>query len=112
MLLTEEHDGSTVTARVGDTIEVSLAENPSTGYRWDVTELDDSVVSAGESSFSPAGDGIGAGGSRHMVFRVRHAGITRIELTLRRNWDPAGAALQHWGVTIEVVQGDPADLSD
>ena len=101
MLLTEENNNTTVAARVGDTIEVSLRENPSTGYRWEVVALDGSVVSAGESRFSPAAEGIGAGGTRHMAFRVAGAGAGRIELVLRRQWEPVSDAIQRWSVTVE-----------
>lgn len=109
MLLTEENDNTTVTARIGDTIEVSLSENPSTGYRWEVAALDSSVVSAGESRFSPPAGGIGAGGTRHMAFRVRDAGVGRVELVLRRSWEPVDAAIQRWSVTVEARGGYTAD---
>ena len=103
MLLTEQNDNATVTARVGETIEVSLAENPSTGYRWELAAVDSSVASAEGSRFSPAGGGIGAGGTRHMTFRVRAAGTGRIELVLRRSWEPAGAAQRRWSVAVEAA---------
>lgn len=111
MLLTEENNNTAVAARVGDTIEVLLAENPSTGYRWEVAAFDNSVLSAEESRFSPAAGGAGAGGTRHMAFAVRDAGTGRIELVLRRSWEPAGAAIQRWSVTVEVRVGDTADGS-
>lgn len=109
MLLTEENNNTTVTARVGDTIEVLLAENPSTGYRWEVAALDMSVLSAGESRFSPTAGGVGAGGARHMAFPVHDAGTGRIELILRRSWEPADAAIKRWGVTVEVRDGHTAN---
>jgi len=108
LLLTEQDNNTTVTARVGDTIEVLLAENPSTGYRWEVAVLDSSVLGAGESRFSPAAGAIGAGGTRHMAFPVRDAGTGRIELVLRRNWEPVGAAIQRWSVTVDVRDGHTA----
>jgi inhibitor of cysteine peptidase len=108
VLLTEENDNTTVAARIADTIEVSLHENPSTGYRWEVAALDANLASAGESRFSPTAGGIGAGGTRHMAFRVRDAGVGRIELVLRRSWEPVGAAIQRWSVTVE-ARGHTAD---
>jgi inhibitor of cysteine peptidase len=113
VLLTEAANNTAVTARIGDTIEVLLSENPSTGYRWEVAAFDSSVVSAGESRFSPAAGGIGARGTRHMTFLVRGAGTGRIELVLRRNWEPADAVIQRWSVTVEVREGelpDPAEF--
>jgi len=108
LLLTDENDNTTVTARIGDTIEVLLAENPSTGYRWEVATVDGSVLSGGESRFSPTAGGIGAGGTRHMSFRVRAAGTGRIELVHRRSWEPVSAAIQGWSVTVEVPGGHTA----
>ena len=100
MLLTEENDNTTITARIGETIEVSLGENPSTGYRWEVAALDSSIVSTGESQFSPTAEGIGASGTRHMTFHVHDAGTGRIELVLRRSWEPPSAAIKRWGVAV------------
>lgn len=104
MLLTEENNNTTVAAHIGDMIEVLLSENPSTGYRWEVAAFDRSVVSAGESRFAPAAGGIGAGGTRHLAFLVRDAGTGRVELVLRRSWEPADAAIDRWSVTV-VVRG-------
>jgi inhibitor of cysteine peptidase len=106
VLLTEKDDGTSVTARVGDMIEVSLSENPSTGYRWEVAEIGSSIVSAEETSFALSGSGIGAGGTRHMGFRARHAGVGRVELILRRSWEPADAAIARWRIAIEVRDGN------
>src|SRR6185295_9956236 len=46
--LTELDDGRTIEAKVGDTIELVLSENASTGYRWAFDGVDEQVVRAGE----------------------------------------------------------------
>jgi inhibitor of cysteine peptidase len=102
VLLTEKDDDRTVAARVGDTIEVSLAENASTGYRWEIAEFDSRIVGIEESRFTPLPGGIGSGGTRHIAFRARNTGVGRVELILRRSWEAADAKIARWSIVIEV----------
>lgn len=94
-----------VTAAIGDLVEIALRENPSTGYRWEISKFDGRIVSPEESSFSVAPGAIGAAGRRRMTFRTRDSGAGRIELVLRRSWEPASAAVARWAIAIEVNDG-------
>lgn len=105
MLLTEKDDSTIVQAGVGDTVEVALSENPSTGYRWEVTGFGSPLVSVEHNGFSAARGAIGAAGTRSLVFRARSPGAARIELSLRRHWEPASAAIKRWAITIDVHDG-------
>jgi inhibitor of cysteine peptidase len=105
VLLTDQDDNKIVTARAGDTIEVSLGENPSTGYRWEITEFDSRIVSVERNEFAGSAGGAGAGGTRRVAFRARAAGTVHIELALRRTWEPADATLARWSIAIEVQAG-------
>jgi inhibitor of cysteine peptidase len=110
VLLSEKDDNTTVTAGVGDTVEVALNENPTTGYRWEITDFDSRIVSGEGSSFSVSPEAmIGAAGTRRITFRARNPGVVRIELILRRSWESANDAIARWAITIEVHDGQADD---
>jgi inhibitor of cysteine peptidase len=98
-VLTVDDHGGAVTIRPGETVEVRLAENPTTGYRWQLEPLDADVADAYTASSAAAG----AGGMR--VFRVtaRSAGDAEVRATLRRSWEPPeNAPLQTFAATVQV----------
>ena len=74
-----------VELRVGDTLVLGLEENPTTGYRWQVSTDDQLTPSA--DRFIPAGDAAaGGGGVRTLKFAVVTGGAGQIKLQLRREW--------------------------
>jgi inhibitor of cysteine peptidase len=86
-------DQEAVTAHVGDTVVVRLAENPSTGFTWTIAITGAGVVVA---DYSPAGGSDprpGAPGQRTFVLNATTAGDADVVLTLARPWE-AGAASQ------------------
>ena len=78
----ETNNGSSIDLEVGQTLEVSLEENPSTGFAWNVTEEPDAAVIAPvEDDFDisdPYSDG--AGGTRSLLFEAVAPGETEMLL--------------------------------
>ena len=78
----ETDNGSSIDLEVGQTLEVSLEENPSTGFAWNVTEEPDAAVIAPvEDDFDisdPYSDG--AGGTRSLLFEAVAPGETEMLL--------------------------------
>ena len=78
----ETDNGGSVDLEVGQTLEVSLEENPSTGFAWNVTEAPDAAVIAPvEDDFDisdPYSDG--AGGTRTLLFEAVAPGGTEMLL--------------------------------
>ena len=100
LLLTETHDGSVARVRVGDAIVLSLAENPTTGYRWKISAT--APLAAVADDFQAADFAAGSGGRRIARFTASAAGGARIEAELCRSWQP-DAALRRFVVTIEIA---------
>ncbi|HUN91376.1 MAG TPA: protease inhibitor I42 family protein [Burkholderiaceae bacterium] len=98
--------GATITLRGGDTLRLTLAENPTTGFRWSVPGPDalagvialrgDRYVAA---SASPAP---GAGGLRELCFGALRPGRVEVQLQLARPWE-ANAPRSTFRVVVEVV---------
>jgi inhibitor of cysteine peptidase len=86
--LTQSSNGSTVQAHEGDTLVLELPENPTTGYRWNLTSHDEILRLSGDS-FQPSGSqGAGGGGIRTLRFIIGHSGDTELGLALVRPWQP------------------------
>jgi inhibitor of cysteine peptidase len=86
--LDEKANGTTVAVKLGDTVEVSLPENPTTGYRWVLVpdpNLTASLVSAvfvPNQGVPPAN--VGVGGTRTWTFTAA-AGRGQIRLVSRQD---------------------------
>jgi inhibitor of cysteine peptidase len=84
----EEAEGQQVTMTVGQDLVLRLESNPSTGYGWEVAELDTSVVAQqGEPRFLPSSDLPGASGIETWRFRAVGRGRTDLRLVYRRSWE-------------------------
>jgi len=96
-------DGATVPASVGEQFTVSLEENPTTGYEWDMkagpglTLVGDEFVGPSPSP-SPL---MGAGGTHSWVFRVDKAGTLTLTGLYVRQWEADGKSAADFSLTIE-----------
>jgi inhibitor of cysteine peptidase len=86
-VLVGKHDsGRTVVLRKGDTVRLTLSENPSTGYRWRFRKrATKRVLRLVSSKFvsNPSSPGqVGVGGKHKYVFKARRKGRTSFRLGL------------------------------
>jgi len=80
--------GSQVELKAGQTLVISLEGNPTTGYTWEVAELDEQVLrQIGQAEFKPESDAIGAGGVQTLRFETVNSGQTTLKLVYRRPWE-------------------------
>ncbi len=101
--LTQADDGRLVSVGLGDVIKVSLAENPTTGYRWAADALDMTVLQLQDSTYSlNPGGGIGGGGIRTMTFQAASPGSARLKLKLWREWGGDASITNRFSVTVTV----------
>lgn len=102
--ITESDLSAPRTLARGDEVVIRLPENPTTGYRWQVTHSGAGELALLEERFVPGADnaGVGAGGDRLLRFRGRSAGEVRLEAVLRRAWDPPQASLRRHEFAIVV----------
>ena len=89
IVLTAEDNGGQVTLDQGQVLVVSLASNPTTGYRWEVVKVDESILrQEGEPEFVAPEAGatpmVGAGGTENFRFVVTGSGETSLALAYRR----------------------------
>ena len=101
--LTGDDAGTTVKVRNGDTFQVKLDGNPTTGYSWEPENLDTSILEQqGDWDFDPESSAVGAGGTVTTTFKAVGAGTTTLRLIYHRPFEQVVAPLETWEVTVEV----------
>lgn len=93
--------GGSVTARPGDEVVLSLPENPTTGYRWEIEAPGRSVEVADDAYDRGRDQGIGAGGRRTFTLRVGDGGAVEVQLRLARAWEADAIEAGSLGIVIE-----------
>lgn len=101
--LTQADDGQLVELRPGERLEVTLAGNPTTGYLWEVAEVDSAVLRlVGKVSYHQEGAGIGAGGVFTATLEAVAAGRTDLRLVYQRPFERDQPPAQAFAVRIVV----------
>ncbi len=95
--------GHTVRVVQGALVDVTLAENPTTGYTWRCTWEPTAAVTLVRSAFvRPTTGLVGAGGVRHFLLLVSQPGKIRVTLQHGQWWD-RGQRQQAKRFTIEAT---------
>ena len=83
--LDEQADDKDVALAVGEELTLTLPENPTTGYRWDVEKKGGPACELVSEEFvPPPGKAAGAGGHRRWRFRGAKEGQGDVMLTYGR----------------------------
>jgi inhibitor of cysteine peptidase len=85
-------DGDRIELDLGQVLVITLDSNPSTGFRWEVVEIDGAVLrQVGEAQFESSDrqdpPPPGTGGWETFRFEAVGAGETGLELVYRRPWE-------------------------
>lgn len=101
--MTDNDQGRTVELRIGESLEVELRANPTTGYAWDIASLDEEILKqVGETEFKQEREGRGVGGKIMMRFKARAAGETPLKLIYHRRFENERPPIKTFEVTITV----------
>lgn len=89
--------------KVGETLKFSAAENPSTGYQWQLVQplklfkTEESFVSHQSEEGA-----LGVGGTKTFKFKAEQPGQDLIELVHIRPWESSKQPEQQWSCRIRV----------
>jgi len=90
--LDEGDDGSRITLDAGQTLDIRLEGNPTTGFTWEVSEVDDAILrQVGETEFDPFSGLIGSPGIQTLRFEAVGSGQLTLELVYHRPWETESA---------------------
>lgn len=99
--LTERDDGGNVHTQVGDTIELHLAENATTGYRWEPDDLDSHIFELAAATADYPSRAIGSGGDVQFRIKVRAAGGAMLRLKYWRRWEGDAGVVKRFSVKVD-----------
>ena len=87
-LLGLDDNGAILSIEVGDVVTLELEGNPTTGFAWESTPIDETVLTAaGKPQYRTDSDLIGSPGVFTFQFRAVAEGETRVELVYHRSWE-------------------------
>ena len=103
----EKDDGSQVELGQGQILVVTLESNPTTGYRWELAETQESILQQmGEAEFKQSETGepplVGAGGWEIFRFKAISAGQTSLKLVYHRPWEESVEPLKTFSIQVVV----------
>lgn len=84
----ETQNNATVTLSVGSRITITLDENPTTGYRWNVTSSA-GLQYVNETFIAPETEVVGAGGVHRWQYVAAEPGSAEFTAIYRRPWEEA-----------------------
>jgi inhibitor of cysteine peptidase len=105
--LDADDNGSQVQLERGQILVITLESNPSTGYRWEVVESEESIVQQkGEAVFKSSdtrdSPPPGTGGTETFRFEARSAGDVALKLVYHRSWEEGVEPLETFTLQVEV----------
>jgi inhibitor of cysteine peptidase len=101
--ITEDMNGQTINLAKGETLTLSIEGNPTTGYSWNLTSVDEAVLkSAGEPGYDSSSTLTGAGGTYTFKFSAVEAGTTTLKLDYYRTFEKDVAPIKSFEVTVVV----------
>jgi inhibitor of cysteine peptidase len=101
--LTEAEDGQVINMAQADRLNITLPENPTTGYRWEISGIDAAVLRLEKSTYALGPHGApGGGGIRTISFQGLSPGTSSLVLKLWRSWVGDPSVIRRFGVIINV----------
>jgi inhibitor of cysteine peptidase len=96
-------NGSQVEIERGQILAITLESNASTGYTWDVVELDENILQQiGEPEFRPRGNRPGDPNDMTIRFEAVNVGRTTLKLLYHRRWEEEKVPQETFSVQVVV----------
>ena len=111
LILDETADGTAITISPGDYFTIQLDANPSMGYLWEVTTLNEKVLALEKSVVVNTKEASRFGGrkQRQLTFQAVSQGVTRLELEFDKanDFDEDDPSLETFSLVITVAEDVP-----
>lgn len=100
----KSNNGKAVSLKIGQTLEIALTSNPSTGYEWAVLKNNPKLLAvAGPSTYDPNKTGMaGAPSVQHLRFKGVKVGTVNLELGYRRPWEKNKKPIELWKIKVKI----------
>lgn len=94
-------NGKTVSINEGSQLKISLDENPTTGYSWNVTVTPGLAIV--DSQYSSSSHLTGAGGTREWTIKATGKGQQQFSAVYCRSWEPLTGNESKFVLTVSVI---------
>jgi len=104
VIFTEADSGGTFPLALGAVIQIRLAENPTTGYQWNLS-ITSGLVLLNETYLpdDPTGKLVGSGGTHVWFIQAAREGEQGVSAFYARPWEPAGPGVTFFTLTLPVA---------
>jgi inhibitor of cysteine peptidase len=100
--LVETDNGRTVDIALGDTVQVTLPENATTGYRWAVDRYDEEFIELLGTEPRYTANAVGSGGTVAFTFQGKMAGTGEVALKHWRHWEGDSSVTNRFRIRLRV----------
>ncbi|MDY7040595.1 MAG: protease inhibitor I42 family protein [Chloroflexota bacterium] len=106
--LGDADSGEEISIVVGEEFEVKLEANYTTGYHWDVAEMDESVLELVaknyklDTRYDPPPPG--TGGTLTLRFKALSAGQTSLKLVYHQSWEDSAGPARNFEIQVNVQE--------
>ena len=105
MQLAEEDNDRTITLKVGDSLEIVLGGNPTTGYLWEMGPWDGkAMVQVGEVAYKAESNAMGSGGHFTFCFKAAAKGKADLRWSYRRPFEKKVAPVKTFQAHVVVSE--------
>ena len=102
-IISEDAAGQTVTVKTGETIAINLKGNPTTGFSWQMLDLNTAIlVQQGDPAYKADSSLIGSGGMYTYTFKAAGAGTQTLVFNYARAWETNIPPAKIFSITIKV----------
>jgi len=96
-------NGQTLELKVQDQVQLSLPENPTTGFRWVLDQIDPHLLLMENSFQSQENPSPGAAGTAMFLLKAIHPGTGILSLKLWRSWSGDASIIQRFQIGVRVT---------
>jgi predicted secreted protein len=96
---TKTAHGSTIKINVNEMLILELAENPTTGYRWQIM-LNEGIEIISSDFMLNTTIAVGGGGMRSFTMKVAAPGTFHLSVKLRHPWEEENIFIEHFEMDI------------
>jgi len=104
--LTPDDNGRKIPVLTAGLFEVALPETPTSGFVWVVHRIDADYLALEREDYAPRPESakpvMGAREKKIFVFRALKKGETKLELWLRRPWEPPDNHIEAFEAVLEI----------
>jgi inhibitor of cysteine peptidase len=102
--LNESDNNRTISIRTGEKLRITLPENATTGFRWEIERCDRELVGVVAEEPRYHSGKVGSGGHVEFVFQGRSVGVCEIVLKHWRSWEGEASVIARYHLHVNVLQ--------